>query len=88
MFGVPSRSANGYAYAPLDGDENPEKQTLSYRGNVTIGLVKWCLLLLAFCGVGGFGFFAGRRSTVKLQLKEEFRCQYPRSTFISCLNMN
>lgn len=78
MFGVHSLSANGYVYAPLNIDENPEKQTSRSPGSLTTRLVKWLILLLALSGVGGLGFFAGRRSTPIFKGKEDFRCQYPK----------
>jgi hypothetical protein len=74
MFGGQSLSANGYIYAPLNNDENQEKQTPRPPGSLKTTLVKWLILLLALSIVASIGFFTGRRSMPLLESKENFRC--------------
>jgi hypothetical protein len=67
MFGVYSIPGNAYGYSSLTNDENTEKLTCKSTRSLLNGLLRWLVLVLALSGVGGLGFFAGRRSSSKAQ---------------------
>ncbi|KAH8587736.1 hypothetical protein B0O99DRAFT_747329 [Bisporella sp. PMI_857] len=49
-------------YAPLNHNENLDKDVSKSFGVVLARLLKWFVSILALSGAGGFGFLAGRRS--------------------------
>ncbi|KAL3417244.1 hypothetical protein PVAG01_11244 [Phlyctema vagabunda] len=71
MFGVYSLSTNGHVYALLNNDEESGKQTSRSPENLTSRLMRSFILLLVLSGVGGLGFFVGRRSAPMHQEKED-----------------
>jgi hypothetical protein len=74
MFGVHSIPGNAYGYSSLTDDKNMEKLICKLTSSLSNGLFKWLVMVLALSGVGGLGFFAGRRSSSKAQ--ENFERQY------------
>jgi hypothetical protein len=74
MFGVHSIPGNTYGYSSLTDDKNTEKLICKLTNSLSNGPFKWLVMVLALSGVGGLGFFAGRRSSSKAQENFERQC--------------
>jgi hypothetical protein len=76
MFGVHSLLGTRHSYSPLTNGDNTEKYIQSSPNSSRARVLKWLVVLLALFGVGGLGFFAGRRSSPSFEEQEDFHCQF------------
>jgi hypothetical protein len=76
MFDVHSLSGNAYGYSSLEDDESTEKPMRRSSSRSWNRLLNTLILVLAFSGVGGLGFFAGRWSSPSPKAQDHFQRQY------------
>lgn len=71
MFGVYTLSGKGYV--PLRTDEDADERLPKRSRSAWAVVLEWSFMILALCGIGGLGFFAGQRSTTE---QRGLQCKY------------